>query len=446
MAPSSPRTGGFGIDVDRATDTAHRQADAGGARGPDQVAPVLEALADAAVAIGGDGIVTAVNQAALDLLGADRGDVVGRAFEAVVGHDPQEEARPPADCLMCQAVRTGVRGTVPTTIAGVGGDLVPVEASVGATERTDEALRIVVLRDIRAQRDREAMLVQRASLDATTGLPTRQTLLLRVGTTVPADSALLLIDLDGFNDVNDRFGHPAGDDLLSAVAGRLRGLLRDGDLAIRYGGDEFAVHILNCAREPARALGWRIIDALNDPFHIAGRQLHTAASVGIALSGQRTPFATLLKEADRALREAKANGKACAILAGEPLTEPSSHLAGVSASDARAWASYIRTLRSEIAEAKDAGRLPAYLAAPEPIHRTLLRILASIDALPQEPGTVDLPLPHPQRLLPFVLYQTALMPWIDRLLARGLLHTERPTGADRFLTHLGECIEPGTTS
>jgi diguanylate cyclase (GGDEF)-like protein len=121
------------------------------------------------------------------------------------------------------------------------------------------------------------------------------------------------IDLDDFKLVNDSLGHGAGDELLRAVADRLRGCLRSGDTPARLGGDEFAV-LLEDAPD-ARAVvevAERILDALHAPVLIDGREVYARASIGIATRrGPTTTPEELLRNADLAMYTAKANGKGC---------------------------------------------------------------------------------------------------------------------------------------
>ena len=123
--------------------------------------------------------------------------------------------------------------------------------------------------------------------------------------------ALLCLDLDHFKQVNDTLGHPAGDMLLKAVAGRLRECVRDGDMVARLGGDEFAV--LQCgARQPERAgeLAQRIVEKLGAPYDLGGDRAVVGASVGIAVVTPDLCSAdTLLRSADLALYRAKADGR-----------------------------------------------------------------------------------------------------------------------------------------
>ncbi|MEW6703361.1 MAG: bifunctional diguanylate cyclase/phosphodiesterase [Pseudomonadota bacterium] len=127
-----------------------------------------------------------------------------------------------------------------------------------------------------------------------------------------AGFAVLSIDIHGFKDVNDTLGHAAGDELLRAVALRLRDTVRELDLVARLGGDEFAVLQAGVAApEEVSRLGQRIVDALGLPYEIAGQPLHAAASVGAALYGHDgSGHDELLHKADQALRRAKASRRA----------------------------------------------------------------------------------------------------------------------------------------
>jgi diguanylate cyclase (GGDEF)-like protein len=123
-------------------------------------------------------------------------------------------------------------------------------------------------------------------------------------------AAVLLVDLDRFKQVNDEYGHAIGDELLVAFAARLRGCLRETDVAARLGGDEFVI-VLPGIRLPEQAVlvADRILRALGEPLRIAGRELRIRASIGISLAcpEARTPL-ELLRRADSAMYEAKRSG------------------------------------------------------------------------------------------------------------------------------------------
>ena len=122
--------------------------------------------------------------------------------------------------------------------------------------------------------------------------------------------AILYIDLDGFKAVNDQHGHDAGDLVLCEVAGRIRGAIRESDVAARLGGDEFAVALIQSDMEAARKFARQFIERLSRPYAIGSAQASISASIGIAVyPDSATHIDTLLIKADRAMYQAKALGK-----------------------------------------------------------------------------------------------------------------------------------------
>jgi diguanylate cyclase (GGDEF)-like protein len=121
----------------------------------------------------------------------------------------------------------------------------------------------------------------------------------------------LFVDIDGFKQVNDSFGHAAGDQLLKIVAARLEGVIRDADTAARLAGDEFVVLVEGSTLDAGPELvAERLLEALRAPYDLedTGRQLTLSASVGLA-TGMYDSADALLREADIALYEAKAAGR-----------------------------------------------------------------------------------------------------------------------------------------
>ena len=175
--------------------------------------------------------------------------------------------------------------------------------------------------DVTERREAEATIVHMAHHDALTELPNRVLLRDRVERLIGAggrrrDGALLLLDLDGFKQVNDVHGHLFGDALLRLVARRLRDHVEPGDLLARLGGDEFAI-VRDGHGQPgdASALAERIVAALCQPFRIEGVEVTIGTSIGLALAeGVDQTSELLLRHADIALYRAKAAGRGMACL------------------------------------------------------------------------------------------------------------------------------------
>ena len=122
---------------------------------------------------------------------------------------------------------------------------------------------------------------------------------------------VIYIDLDTFKPINDTFGHSAGDEVLVEVARRLESRLREGDTLARLGGDEFAVLCEDSDEAAARLVAERVIDAFAKPFQIGDREVHQAASIGVALQprdGRAMDPEQVLRWADLAMYRAKAAG------------------------------------------------------------------------------------------------------------------------------------------
>lgn len=163
----------------------------------------------------------------------------------------------------------------------------------------------------------EAQALHVAYHDVLTGLPNRAMLDDRLAQALAYTSrqsdcvALLALDLDRFKQVNDSLGHHGGDALIKAVATRLCGLVREGDVVARTGGDEFLILLRDVkGREAVRALGLRIIDAVKQPFALGGRDIFIGVSIGVALApADAIEKEDLKRKADIALYAAKARGR-----------------------------------------------------------------------------------------------------------------------------------------
>jgi diguanylate cyclase (GGDEF)-like protein/PAS domain S-box-containing protein len=282
-----------------------------------------QAIFDAA----GEGIAF-VRRGRIDTANGALARMLGVAREGLLG-------RPMADVLANRSDWETIEHA--TSAAGVRGDAaiheVVLRAADGRTvwcqvtsrEAGDGATRILVLTDITALKRREELAWHQANHDELTGLPNRRLLveharrLLSVALRQRRQAALMVLDLDGFKEINDLFGHAYGDALLRRVAQRLSGVLRDYDVVARTGGDEFVV-LLPEIEQPSVAVivAEKLIAASSESLDVPGRSVRMHASVGVAMfPGDGHDFESLMAAADSAMYAAKAAGKNRFQFAGE---------------------------------------------------------------------------------------------------------------------------------
>lgn len=271
---------------------------------------------------------------------AESCDILGSVFPVTAVTVERSEAdgtirryasgRPDGDSIEAFTPRSTTRWVLPLTAGEQGAQLVVEVANdppliepevLEMFTRLLPSVRSVVERTLDlhvAQREREAWR-QSASVDPLTGLENRQ--LLDVRASLGYVSAVLMIDLDGFKDINDGFGHPVGDEVLQRAAAAIRSVLRTQDRAFRYGGEEFTIvapiRSGAGADAVARRLGERFRTAVEraDVSDLTpGRRL--TASVGAAVGTVGTPLIRVIERADLALYRAKRLGKNCVEVAG----------------------------------------------------------------------------------------------------------------------------------
>ncbi|MCZ8250883.1 MAG: EAL domain-containing protein [Hylemonella sp.] len=257
-----------------------------------------------------------------------RVSTVNKAFERITGWSAAEvRGRRPGEFLY--AARSGDRGR-----AGAADEQVEVtcrrrdDSVFPAWERLAEVRdergqvshHVLTFCDISALRGAESRLTHIALHDALTGLGNRHQLdiCLRHAISRAAFSAdrggfgLLFIDLDGFKYINDSLGHSIGDELLVELTRRLKHTLRQHDVAVRMGGDEFLILLDSlCSEADAVAISRKLLAAISEPVQTSiGQSVSVTASIGIALFPEHADNTDdLIRAADTAAYEAKANGR-----------------------------------------------------------------------------------------------------------------------------------------
>ncbi|GAA1618912.1 hypothetical protein GCM10009679_24310 [Saccharothrix algeriensis] len=228
---------------------------------------------------------------------------------------PEERERCAGYLLRARQERRGE--TTDWTVWGFGDRRLQVEVS-SRDLREDPTVGglVITLRDVTQRRRLERELTHRAFHDSLTGLANRALFIDRVTLAVDrarrngAITGVLFIDLDDFKDVNDTLGHPVGDELLTAVAERLKGVLRPHDTAARLGGDEFAALIEDAPGTGAiEAVAEKVIRVLSAPVPVGDQVVPAGASVGVATTRHADDGDELLRHADLALYSAKGEGK-----------------------------------------------------------------------------------------------------------------------------------------
>ncbi|MDO9283262.1 MAG: EAL domain-containing protein [Aquabacterium sp.] len=273
------------------------------------MAHAFSSTRDAMAVIDPQWTVLEINEALVRLAGEDSGIMPGSDLRQWLKLD---------DAVLAEVLADGIwRGDRELRCAA--GD-VPVEVSITAVLASDGQRRchLVALHDLRERRLSEARLQRMAMVDELTGLPNRLAAQFRIDEALARKEpcfGILFIDLDGFKEINDSYGHDHGDQLLAAVGQRLRAALPEDAVLARWGSDEFLVVLAQGSGDTeVRASAQVVLAALASPFEVGDQAVRITPTIGAVLAPQDgLEFSQLLRKADSAMYAGKERGRNCLV-------------------------------------------------------------------------------------------------------------------------------------
>ncbi|MES2148418.1 MAG: EAL domain-containing protein [Pseudomonadota bacterium] len=277
----------------------------------------LNAAPDAILWVDADGDILMANPATTRLTGYTPDELIGRNVDLFL---PEHLRRNHATAIRqyFQRPTSSAMGSADLKLMRRDGSIVPVDISLGYWEDADAgAHAIAYVRDLSERKNFEESLRHRATHDELTGLPNRWLLGLQLNQALAraarsgARVAVLFLDLDNFKNINDSFGHAAGDALLVQVGARIRSGLRANDLLARLGGDEFAILLADMARpEDALGVAAKLLASLQNVYQVQGQDVYSGGSLGVSFfPDDASDCDTLLRYADMAMYQAKRAGR-----------------------------------------------------------------------------------------------------------------------------------------
>lgn len=325
---------GFMIDI-----SARKEAELALRESEEQTRLIIETASQAYLAIDARGVIIDWNQQAEATFGWSRDEAIGQPLEDRIVPIAERAAHRAG---MARYLATGegrrLGKRIEVTALHRDGHEFLAEMTIWPVGSGDSIRFSALIHDITLRKQLELQLQHQAFHDSLTGLANRALFRDRVAHALARQArrrgavSVLFSDLDDFKTVNDSLGHDAGDQLLVAVAERLRAVMRPEDTTARFGGDEFAILLEETTEDGTRRAAERILEALRSPFEFQGRQVVMRASIGAAItSDEETQPDDLLRQADLAMYNAKSSGKGRFAF-----YEPQMHLAAMTRMELKA--------------------------------------------------------------------------------------------------------------
>jgi diguanylate cyclase (GGDEF)-like protein/PAS domain S-box-containing protein len=275
------------------------------------------------------GMISFWNQAATRLFGYHTDEIIGKSVDLVLPDQMRQRRAADLTSQPGENAFQWIGRTVELRARHKNGSEFLTELSLSMWRDEDVVSFGSIVRDITERRSNEDRLFRLAHLDSLTDLPNRTVLRNRImeGARTSTPMSVIVVDLDGFKDVNDTLGHSAGDLLLQQVSTRLLECVRPTDTVARMGGDEFALLLPEVKDAVIAALTADMaIKAVSEPFMLDGQRVNVGASAGVASWPSNSPHVLeLLSNADLALYQAKAEGRHCRRIFTQALREAALH-------------------------------------------------------------------------------------------------------------------------
>lgn len=239
-------------------------------------------------------LITAANRAMRDLLGLPHAIAPGTRFDALLHPDDVGRVH-----------RVLENGSGDAIEVRLGERLCSLSARLAHASVASGSVVIAVLRDVTELRQTVDRLASQARIDPLTGLLNRRTFDEEIATAFHSERrqhlGLLFVDVDRLKSINDEYGHAAGDTALKETAARISQYLREGDMAARFGGDEFVVAINVPDAGALEIVRHRLAELLAAPISVGGVSMRLSSSVGAAIASDEPSIEDLLRRADHAM-------------------------------------------------------------------------------------------------------------------------------------------------
>jgi len=278
---------------------------------------LLQSGPDAIIITDSTGKIDMANNQAGELFGYDSKELLGESIEILVPDRYRQQHENMRETYVARPLFRPMSEAPDIYASRKDGTEFPAEISLAPIETKDGLLVACAIRDITERKQTEARLLRQANFDELTGLPNRALVSDRLRHALTGARrkghavGVMFLDLDHFKNINDTLGHAFGDKLLTAVAGRLTGCVREDDTVARLGGDEFLIVLPDLqGLVSTEVVASKILEAIGRPFVLDKRELFVSASIGITgFPGDSDDVDILLRNADAAMYRAKDAGR-----------------------------------------------------------------------------------------------------------------------------------------